>query len=61
VTLVRSSSENTEQAGEFIKEIREAIESSAISKAWSVDKVTILGEPDLIESNLSPAHSKKVP
>jgi len=61
VTLVRSSNDVTAPAGELIEEIRSAIQTSQISKGWSIEKITILGESELLAAGLSPASSKKPP
>jgi hypothetical protein len=47
ITLIRSSNEDT-AAAELIEEIQTAIQSSKISKGWSVEKISILGESGVI-------------
>jgi hypothetical protein len=55
VTMVRSSNSSTAPAGELIEEIRNAIQTSEISKRWSIEKITILGESEPLATGLSPA------
>ncbi len=60
VTLVRSSDEGSPEAGELVREIRGAIQSSAISKSWAIEKITILGESEVLAGDFSPTPAKNV-
>ena len=59
VTLVRSGKDSAIPAGELIEQIRAAIESSGISKNWTIEKVSILGDAELAAPGIPPEPSKK--
>lgn len=59
VTLIRSSNDDTTPAGELIEDIRNAIQSSAISKIWTVEKISILGESEVLATGLPQTAAKK--
>ena len=42
VTLVRTSPDATTPTEELIEQIREAVQTSRISKDWSIEKISIL-------------------
>ena len=46
VTLTKSSESDSAQTNELIEEIRQVIQSSNLSKKWSIEKITILDESD---------------
>jgi hypothetical protein len=46
VTLVRGS--GTESSREMIDQIREVLQSSKLSKTWTIEKITLLEEPEAI-------------
>lgn len=58
ISLVRSSVDESIQAGELIETIRNAINSTPIIKSWKIDKITILGESDLVPAEISPTNGK---
>lgn len=58
ISLVRSSVDESNQAGELIETIRNAINSSSIAKSWSIDKITILGESDSVPAEIMPTNGK---
>jgi len=60
VTLIRSSEDNT-SAAELIEEIRTAIKSSKISKEWSIEKISILGESGTLAPDLPQAAKETHP
>ena len=59
VTLIRSSSDAKTPAGELMEEIRRAIQSSEISKGWSIEKISVLGESEILAADVSSSTSKK--
>ena len=61
VALIRSTTDDTAPAAELIEEIREAIQSSKISEGWSIEKISILGQPEISEAGLSPSPAEKTP
>jgi hypothetical protein len=60
VTLIRSSGDGSPEADKLVHEIRGAIQSSPISKSWAIEKITILGESDVL-AGLSPTPTKNAP
>ena len=61
MTLVRSSDDLTTPAEQLVEEIRKAIQASTISKNWSVEKVSILNDSELLETGFSPPPANKTP
>ena len=59
VTLIRSSDNLTIPAEQLVEEIREAIQTSTISKNWSVEKVSILNNSELRGTDFSPDPANK--
>ena len=45
VTLAQSSIDNRSDTSELENEIRQYIQSSGLSKRWSIEKITILDDP----------------
>jgi len=48
VTLVRATGTESRQENEMIEEIREVLESSKLSKTWTVEKITVLQAPEAV-------------
>ena len=48
VTLVRSSNGTTTPARELIDELRAVFQSAKLSKDWSIDKISILADDELV-------------
>ena len=46
IALVRASDDDSLRTRELVGEIREALQSSAISKTWTIEKITILDDAD---------------
>lgn len=60
ITLTRASSDET-PVGELVEKIRTAIQSSDISKEWTIEKISILGsEIDLGVAPKIPGESELV-
>jgi len=59
VTLIRSTTEKAIPARELMEEIQTAIQSSKISKGWSIEKISILGESGIPEQQVPPNPAKK--
>ena len=46
VTLTESSESDPSKTNELVEEIRQVIQSSNLSKKWSIEKITILDEAE---------------
>jgi len=46
VTLIKSSESDSSQTEELVGEIRQVLQSSSLSKTWSIEKITILDEAE---------------
>jgi len=44
VTLTKLSMSDPQQTKELVEEIRQVLQSSSLSKTWSIEKITILDE-----------------
>jgi len=44
VTLTKLSESGPQQTKELVEEIRQVLQSSNLSKTWSIEKITILDE-----------------
>ena len=46
VTLTKLSESGPQQTKELVEEIRQVLQSSSLSKTWSIEKITILDETE---------------
>jgi hypothetical protein len=51
VSLVRASSSDPSPTRELVEEIRKALQSSAISNTWTIEKITVLEESEAAASS----------
>lgn len=47
VTLVQSSVDDQSRSSELVDKLREDLQSSGLSRTWSIEKITILEETSL--------------